>query len=162
MQRRRLVAVSGALVLALGVGAGTVGAADRDVAISGFSFSPRTVTVGVGDSVTWTNSDAQTHTATSGTAWDTGDIGNGESASITFRRAGTYDYICAIHPTMTGTVVVRGTSGAPSTDTLGGTADGRDMVAPTLAVLGMIMLAAAAVADWALRGRVARRGARRR
>lgn len=154
---RRLVAVSGALALVVGIGAGTVQAADQDVAISGFSFSPRTVTVDVGDSVTWTNSDAQTHTATSGSDWDTGDIGNGESTSITMRRAGTYDYICTIHPTMTGRVVVRGGSGAPKTDTLGGTGEGRDSLAATLAILGMIMLAATAVADWMFRGRVARR-----
>ena len=157
MDRRRLGAVAGALALALGVGAGTVQAADRDVDISGFTFSPRTVTVNVGDSVTWTNSDAQTHTATSGSAWDTGDIGNGESKSITMRRAGTFDYICSIHPTMTGTVVVRGASGAPRTDALGATADGTDPIAVTLAALGMLMLASAAVADWLFRGRTTRR-----
>ena len=157
MDRRRLVAVSGALALMVGVDAGTVLAADRDVSIAGFAYSPRTVTVNVGDTVTWTNDDAQTHTATSGSAWNTGDIGNGESRSITMRRSGTFDYICAIHPTMTGRVVVRGTSGAPTTDTAIGTGDDRDMVAATLAILGMIMLAAAAIADWLFRGRVARR-----
>lgn len=156
MDRRRLVAAGGALALVIGVSAGTVQAADRDVAISGFSFSPRTVTVNVGDSVTWTNSDAQTHTATSGSAWNTGDIGNGESKSITMDRAGRFEYICAIHPTMTGTVVVRGTSGAPRTDTLG-TTEGTDTVAVTLAALGMLLLASAAVADWIYRGRAARR-----
>jgi plastocyanin len=157
MDRRRLVAVGGALALVIGVGAGTVQAADRDVAISGFSFSPRTVAVNVGDSVTWTNSDAQTHTATSGSAWDTGDIGNGGSASITMDRAGTYDYICAIHPTMTGTVVVRGSSGAPRTDTLGTADEGGDPISVTLAALGMLLLASAALADWHFRGRTARR-----
>lgn len=157
MDRRRLVAGGGALVLAIGVGAGTVQAADKDVAISGFSFSPRTVTVNVGDSVTWANSDAQTHTATSGSAWDTGDIGNGESKSIAMDRAGTYDYICAIHPTMTGTVVVRGPTGAPRTDALGTTTEGPATVAVTLAALGMLLLASAAVADWIFRGRAARR-----
>ena len=157
MDRRRLVAVSGALALVIGVGAGTVLAADRDVAISGFTYSPRTVTVNVGDSVTWTNNDAQTHTATAGSAWNTGDIGNGESKSIRMRRSGTFDYICAIHPTMTGRVVVRGTSGAPATDTAIGAGDDRAMVAATLAMLGMVMLAATAIADWLFRGRVARR-----
>ena len=160
MDRRRLVAIGGALTLLIGFGAGTVQAADQDVAISGFSFSPRTVTVNVGDSVTWTNSDAQTHTATSGSAWDTGDIGNGESKSITMRRAGTFEYICAIHPTMTGTVVVRGSSGAPRPDTLGAGTDssgGPDTIAVTLAALGMLLLASAAVADWMFRGRAARR-----
>ena len=116
MDRRRLVAAGGALALVIGVSAGTVQAADRDVAISGFRFSPETVTVNVGDTVTWTNRDGQAHTATSGSAWSTGDIAGGKSKSITFRTAGTFDYICAIHPTMTGTLVVRAGS-APATDT---------------------------------------------
>ena len=90
MDRRRIVAMAGALALVVGIGAGAVQAADRDVAVSGFSYSPRTVTVNVGDTVTWTNSDAQTHTATSGSAWDTGNIANGQSKSITFRNAGTF------------------------------------------------------------------------
>jgi plastocyanin len=149
--------MGGALGLVLGVGAGTVQAADQDVAISGFSFSPRTVTVNVGDSVTWTNSDAQTHTATSGSGWDTGDIGNGESKSVTMSRAGTFDYICAIHPTMTGTVIVRGTSGAPRTDGLGTPDEANGAIAVTLAALGMLLLASAAIADWLFRGRTSRR-----
>ena len=107
-RRRRLVATVAGIALATVALAGPALAADQDVSISGFTFSPRTVTVNVGDSVTWTNSDAQAHTATSGSAWSTGDIGNGESASITFSTAGTFDYICAIHPDMTGTITVTG------------------------------------------------------
>jgi plastocyanin len=153
MDRRRLAALAGGLAMLIGIGAGTALAADQSVAISGFSFSPRTVTVNVGDTVTWTNSDAQAHTATSGSAWNTGDIGNGESASITFSNAGTFDYICAIHPTMTGTVVVRA-GGAPPTDTLG--AAGTDGQAPsptTLALLGLVTLVAAIVVSRRLRER---------
>ncbi len=153
MDRRRLVALAGGSALVIVIGAGTALAADRSVAISGFTFSPRTVTVNVGDTVTWTNSDAQAHTATSGSAWSTGDIGNGESASITFSTAGTFDYICAIHPTMTGTVVVSA-GGAPPTDTLA--ASGQDAGTPlptTLALLGLVTLVAALVAGHHLRGR---------
>jgi plastocyanin len=153
MDRRRLAALAGGSALVIAIGAGTALAADRSVAISGFSFSPRTVTVNVGDTVTWTNSDAQAHTATSGSAWNTGDIANGESASITFSTAGTYDYICAIHPTMTGTVVVSA-GGAPPTDTLD--ASGRDARAPlpiTLALLGLVTIVAALVARHHLRSR---------
>ena len=155
MDRRRLVALAGASALAGSIGAGTVLAADQDVAISGFTFSPRTVTVNVGDTVTWTNSDAQAHTATSGDAWDTGDIADGDSASITFRAAGTFDYICAIHPQMTGTVVVRAGS-APPTDTALAPAGGQDGVASTLALLGLLLLVAGLVADRRFRARPAR------
>jgi plastocyanin len=155
MDRRRLVAGIGSVALAAGIVAGTVQAADQDVAISGFTFSPGTVTVNVGDTVTWTNSDAQAHTATSGSAWNTGDIAGGDSASITFQTAGTFDYICAIHPTMTGTVVVRGASGtAPPSDTepLPAPADDRWLTG-TLAILGIVMIVGTLVADRRFRER---------
>jgi plastocyanin len=146
MDRRRIVAMAGALALVVGIGAGAVQAADRDVAVSGFSFSPRTVTVNVGDTVTWTNSDAQTHTATSGSAWDTGNIANGQSKSITFRNAGTFDYICAIHPQMTGTVVVQG-GAAPATDTALASEQKTDTIPTTLAILGLAALIGALIAE---------------
>jgi plastocyanin len=146
MDRRRIVAIAGALALVVGIGAGTVQAADRDVAISGFSFSPRNVTVNVGDTVTWTNSDAQAHTATSGSAWDTGNIGNGQSKSITFRNAGTFDYICAIHPQMTGTVVVQG-GAAPATDMALASEQRTDTLPTTLAILGLAALLGGLIAE---------------
>ena len=111
---------------------------------SGFRFSPNTVTVNVGDSVTWTNRDEEAHTATSGSAWSTGDIAGGQSKSLTFRTAGTYDYICAIHPTMTGTLVVRAGT-APATDTaLRPTAAGQDSMA-IVVILGLASLGGALV-----------------
>ncbi len=87
---------------------GTALAADQSVAISGFSYSPASVTVSVGDTVTWTNSDAQAHTATADDAsWDTGNIGgSGGTGAVTFATAGTFPYHCNIHPQMTGTVTV--------------------------------------------------------
>jgi plastocyanin len=159
MDRRRLVAITGAIALVLGVGSATALAADQDVAISGFTFSPRSVTVNVGDTVTWTNSDAQAHTATSGSTWNTGDIAGGDSASITFRTAGTFDYICAIHPTMTGTVVVRGTSGTtPPSDTEPLAApDDHGWLTGTLAILGLVMIVGTLIADRRFRDRQAGR-----
>ena len=159
MDRRRLVTVIGSAALAMAVVVGSVQAADQDVAISGFTFSPGTVTVDVGDSVTWTNSDAQAHTATSGSDWNTGDISGGDSASITFRTAGTFDYICAIHPTMTGTVVVRAASGtAPPSDTEPLSVPGDDRwLTATLAILGIVMIVGTLVADRRFRGRQAGR-----
>ena len=138
--RRRIVAAAGAVALLAAIGAGTVFAADRNVAISGFRFTPRTITVNVGDTVTWTNRDGQIHTATAGTAWDTGDLANGESTSIAMDRAGTFDYICAVHPTMTGTVVVQAGS-APATDTAGGLTPADPAITDVLAVLGFASLA---------------------
>jgi plastocyanin len=137
-----------AMMLATLLAVGSALAADRDVAISGFSYSPRTVTVNVGDTVTWTNSDAQAHTAT-GIGWNTGDLGNGESGSVRFQSAGTFDYICGIHPAMTGTVIVRSAGGTtPPTDTEPvPTTDGHDWLTATLALLGVVLLVGTLVAD---------------
>jgi plastocyanin len=72
------------------------------------SYSPPTVTVKVGDSIAWMNSDSITHTATaSNGAFNTGNVAPGStSAPVTMTTAGTFDYMCTIHPSMTGTVVV--------------------------------------------------------
>jgi plastocyanin len=96
-------------------------AADHVVTIEGFAFSPETVTVTVGDTVTWTNGDSTNHTATAdGASFDTGTIAGGSSKAATFASAGTFGYHCAIHPAMTGTVVVKAAT-APATDTIAAT-----------------------------------------
>jgi plastocyanin len=71
-------------------------------------FSPKPIQVTVGSTVTWTNSTTPTHTATSDTAaWNTGNIASGATTSaISFPIAGTFTYHCAIHPSMTGSVIV--------------------------------------------------------
>jgi len=162
MDRRRgfVPAAAGlaALAIAMGVTAAPVLAADAAVTIEGFAFSPQSVTVNVGDSVTWTNNDGATHTAT-GSGFDTGNIAGGASQSVTFQSAGTFAYSCSIHPTMTGTVVVRsagsgsggGGSGgatAPPTDTAqrGQGPDGGWLTA-ALAILGLVMIAGTLVTD---------------
>jgi amicyanin len=75
------------------------------VDIADFAFSPAVLTIAVGDTVTWTNRDAVVHTAT-GDGFDSGDLAQGASYSVTFTAPGTYDYLCTPHPTMTGRVVV--------------------------------------------------------
>ena len=69
-------------------------------------FRPRTITIARGDSVKWKNRGNLTHTSTSA-AWDSGSIRPGDSFKRRFRRAGTFDYHCSIHPEMTGTITVR-------------------------------------------------------
>jgi plastocyanin len=110
----RLAGASTLAAALLIAGAASVAAADEDVEIVGFAFSPQEVTVAVGDSVTWTNDDAAAHTASADDgAWNTSSIATGASGSITFSTAGTFPYHCDIHPTMTGTVVVQGAGGSP-------------------------------------------------
>lgn len=82
--------------------------ASDTVVIKGFKFGPSTITISAGSSVTWENQDSSIHTATSdeGT-WDTGQMANGESKTVTFANPGTYSYHCTLHPGMTGKVVVK-------------------------------------------------------
>ena len=86
-------------------------AATSAVSIQNSAFAPTNTTIKVGDTVTWTNRDAFSHTATSDTgAWDTGVITAGASRSFTFTSAGTFAYHCTIHSFMKGTVVVQAVS----------------------------------------------------
>jgi hypothetical protein len=72
-----------------------------------FSYSPTTVTVNSGDTVTWTNAGPdEPHTAT-GDGFDTGTVAVGASGSATFNEPGTFPYTCTLHPDlMNGTVEV--------------------------------------------------------
>ena len=78
------------------------------VAIEGFAFAPNTVEVKVGQKITWTNEDAAPHTVTAktGAEFDSGTLAQGASFSFTPSKAGTIEYICAIHPSMVGTIEV--------------------------------------------------------
>ena len=76
------------------------------VAIKNFAFSPASLTVNVGDKVTFTNNDSTTHTVT-GDGFSSGDIAPGASFTNTFTKAGTFAYRCSIHPTMTGSITVK-------------------------------------------------------
>jgi hypothetical protein len=94
---------------------GVAAAADETVLMDGGHFVPPSVEITVGDTVTWTNRDALLHDA-SGDGWATEQITDDESTSVTFDTAGSFDYICTIHPSMTGTVVVlTASSGATPT-----------------------------------------------
>lgn len=89
-------------------------AAEQTVEIEDGAFQPATVTVAVGTTVTWTNRDSTSHTATADGAdgtgaprFDTGQIGRLTFGRHTFTEAGDYPYHCDLHPTMTGMVHVR-------------------------------------------------------
>jgi plastocyanin len=72
------------------------------------AYNPAELTVDVGTTVTWTNTDVVSHTSTSDTnGWNSGTIAPGGQFSFTVPSAGTFSYHCAIHPGMVGTVVAR-------------------------------------------------------
>jgi len=77
-----------------------------NVAISSFSFSPKEIAINSGDTVVWTNNDSAIHTVT-GSGWGSSDLKQGETYSRTFDTVGTYEYYCNLHPSMTGSVVVK-------------------------------------------------------
>jgi plastocyanin len=91
-------------------------AGSSGVTIKNFAFSPGSVSVHVGDTITWTNQDSAAHTATATNgSFDTGIIQKGKSGSHTFTSAGTISYICSVHPFMHGTVVVAAAAASGST-----------------------------------------------
>jgi len=71
-------------------------------------FTPTTLTATVGSTVVWTNRDADIHTTTSNTGlWNSNNLSLNGTFSFQFTTAGTYQYRCTNHPTMTGTIVVQ-------------------------------------------------------
>ena len=107
-RRPALVKLAGsALVSSLARPATAHAANDTSVTISDFKFTPASITIHVGDTVTWTNNGPSAHTATANNgSFNTGVLQKGHSGSHTFTTAGTFTYICQIHPFMHGTVVV--------------------------------------------------------
>lgn len=77
------------------------------VSIVNFAFSPATVHLKVGGTVTWTNKDASPHTATDlGGSFDSGSLTTDQTFKHTFATAGTYTYHCTIHSTMANATIV--------------------------------------------------------
>ncbi len=78
------------------------------VYIKDFMFTPVTLTVPVGTTVTWQNLDEEPHTIRSvDEQVKTGALDQNERYSFRFDQPGTYKYVCSIHPSMVGTIVVK-------------------------------------------------------
>ena len=109
MQKSTAVSALAALIalMALLVMPGNANAADTRVKIANFTFEPAVLTVKVGTTVIWVNDDDIPHLVSEkdgkfrSSALDTGD-----KFSQTFSAAGTVEYFCAVHPHMTGKIVV--------------------------------------------------------
>ncbi|MEU8974620.1 plastocyanin/azurin family copper-binding protein [Streptomyces monashensis] len=90
-------------------GAADAPVAGDAVAIKNFTFSPNTLKVKVGMTVTWTNQDTDAHTVTSaapGGPLHSPALAPHATYSYRFTEPGTYAYLCTIHPFMTATVEV--------------------------------------------------------
>jgi plastocyanin len=107
----RTVVLAAAAVLALAVtGASqTASTATKAVAIKAAGFQPATVTIATGDAVKWTNRDTKTHQVVANNgSFASAVIRPGNGYTHVFRSAGTFRYHDALHPTLTGKVVVKG------------------------------------------------------
>jgi quinohemoprotein ethanol dehydrogenase len=91
--------------------AGTIGddrRFDGTIDTQDYQFNPVRIQIPVGTTLTWQNSGAVLHTATAQDgSWNTGDIAAGQSASVTFDKAGTWLYNCTPHPWMLGEITVQ-------------------------------------------------------
>ena len=86
-----------------------VRATKTEVTIDNFSFSPNTLTLSVGATVTWINHDNVPHVVSSaGNQFKKSTVlKTGQTFSHTFMATGTYSYFCSIHPRMTGKIIVK-------------------------------------------------------
>ena len=119
---RRLFLAFAIVIPALLLGPLTASAANSPAQIvnctaaTPWCFSPNPIRITVGSTVTWNNATGVTHTSTSDTgAWNTGNIASGATSSaVSFPTAGTFTYHCAIHPSMTGSVIVSAVAATPA------------------------------------------------
>ena len=80
----------------------------NQIQISGFAFNPNSLTIKVGDTVTWTNLDSAAHTVVADDGSFKSDrLITGATFQYTFNTAGTFTYKCGIHASMTGTLIVQ-------------------------------------------------------
>jgi plastocyanin len=78
-------------------------------------YMPSSITIKTGDKVGWINTDEEVHTVTSGfenstdkgKKFDSGLLNTNQTFEHTFDKAGTYNYFCTVHPTMTGVVNIK-------------------------------------------------------
>jgi len=83
------------------------------VTIDNFVFEPARLTIKAGTTVTWTNRDDIPHTvAAKDRAFKSKVMDTDETYSFTFTTPGEYTYFCSLHPHMTATIVVEGTTGS--------------------------------------------------
>ncbi|HEY1329889.1 MAG TPA: plastocyanin/azurin family copper-binding protein [Actinomycetota bacterium] len=139
-----VVAFAAVLITQVALGAGPALASTASVGAADFSFSPKTITVHVGDTIVWTNHGPSLHTVTANSgAFDSGAIAVNGTFSHTFTVAGTVAYHCTFHVAlgMAGTIVVLApgqTGGGPLPNT------GVSNRVATLAGLGVLLVVSGA------------------
>ena len=86
----------------------TTAPAAVQVSIDNFRFTPEVITVHPGQEVVWVNRDDVPHTVTATKkSFGSGALDTDDKFSHVFKAAGEFDYFCAVHPHMTGRVIVK-------------------------------------------------------
>jgi len=106
MARSAVVAATVASLLTMLVVA-RVEAADATIVIENMRFTPAVLQARSGDRITWQNRDLVPHTATAAGTFDSKVIEPGKSWSYVIGQAGRVEYLCKLHPSMTGTLVIK-------------------------------------------------------
>jgi plastocyanin len=100
------------LLVAVALVTSPVRAADTEVKIDNFTFNPQQITIKADTTVVWTNGDDIPHMIASKTGiFKSKALDTDDKFSFTFATPGTYPYFCALHPHMTGMIVVEASEG---------------------------------------------------
>jgi len=112
LTRRSLIAAAGGVLLASAGALAQQPNAGKtaEIVIENFAFTPATLTVAAGTAVTWDNQDEEPHNIVNidqPRRFRSPAIDTGEKFTFVFDQPGTYKYICAVHPHMEGTIIVK-------------------------------------------------------
>ena len=114
LKARVLVITFAGLILIAGIvlrsneAKGQAAPALSEVRVDNFTFSPETLTISANSTVTWTNKDDVPHViASTDGLFRSKGLDTDDHYSFKFTKPGTYNYFCAIHPKMTGKIVVQ-------------------------------------------------------
>ncbi len=103
----RMIAILAALPLVLLLSAAPASADDAVITIKNFMFTPMTLIVPEGSTVTWDNEDGEPHTVVSLTGdFRSQALDEKDHFAHQFSAPGIYKYVCSIHPRMVGTITV--------------------------------------------------------
>jgi len=112
LARRAIPAAAGiALAIAAGAATGQQPVTTTEIGIDNFAFTPASLTVAPGTTITWVNHDQEPHTVVSAgdgpAKFKSPGLDTDDKFSFVFAQPGTYSYICSVHPHMAGTIIVR-------------------------------------------------------
>ncbi|HEX3431712.1 MAG TPA: cupredoxin family copper-binding protein [Rhizomicrobium sp.] len=109
IRRALIISLSAGSLAVAAAACGTPAYADANaVVMKNFDFSPMSLTVPAGTTVTWKNLDGEPHTVTSLTGlFRSGGLDQNDTFRFKFTKPGVYKYVCSIHPRMMATITVK-------------------------------------------------------